>query len=469
MNTAGMGESQAKYTLFKYLMEIAWKVDNSFPSFAKTMGGRAKIRFAKLRDIEPKLVLVETHKLTNFPGDYGAGTTIKTFSLLPKEETEISIKTWKKSVTTMKEASSILDSYTEEKADEFEKGIQSEVARTSKEENSDSFNVSAGGGVSMGCVNASASVGYETGTSACREDSVKNVMNATSKHAQQASAKREVNIETSFESTEETGEEITIMRKIENLNASRTLNFTFRQMNQQFHSILHLIDLRVGFYNGYPGSFRVYTLPELSRYVFKYMNTVNTDKSHAQVFEDIKQKILNEYTAVMDYQGNSKNFIEEVSNGNGGSYLRVIPPRDVNGKRTGKQDYIMRDERKDSTGAITQPKDIRYLDGIVLANKVITMRTDGVIVEALMGQANALDSYALNARKEKIREESLENELIDANVAKINTGIKLINALIASNQFDKAITAYKEIFGVQEGLKYIGEVFDHPSLEIKKK
>jgi hypothetical protein len=467
MNTAGMVESQAKYTLFKYLMEIAWKVDNSFPSFTKTMGGKVKVQFAKLRDLEPKLVLVETHKLTNFPGDYGAGTTIKTFSLLPKEETEISIKTWKKSVTTMKEASSILDSYTEEKADEFEKGIQSEVARTSKEENSSSFNVSASGGVSMGCVNASASVGYESGTSSCREDSVKNVMNATSKHAQQASAKREVNVETSFESTEETGEEVTIMRKIENLNASRTLNFTFRQMNQQFHSILHLIDVRIGFYNGYPGSFRVYTLPELSRYVFKYMNI--TEKTHQEIFNDVKAKILKEYTTVQDYQGNLATLIEEVSNGNGGSYLRVIPPRDVNGKRTGKESYVMRDEMKDSTGAIVQPKDVRYLDGIILANRVITMRTDGVIVEALLGQANALDNFALEARKEKIREDMFLNDLSKANVKKVLAGIKIIESLIANNQYDKAINAYKEIFNIEEGIKNFAEMFNHSGLLIQNK
>ena len=97
------------------------------------------------------------------------------------------------------------------------------------------------------------------------------------------------------------------------------------------------------------------------------------------------------------------------------------------------------------------------------------MRTDGVIVEALLGQANALDSYALNARKEKIRQESLENELIDANVAKVKTGVKLINVLIANNQFDRAVVAYKEIFGVQEGLKYFGEIFNQPNLELEKK
>ena len=69
------------------------------PVFYRSMGGSLRLRFVKMpEDPEPRLILVETYKLTSFPGDYGAGTTIKTFSLLPKEETEISIRTWKKMI-----------------------------------------------------------------------------------------------------------------------------------------------------------------------------------------------------------------------------------------------------------------------------------------------------------------------------------------------------------------------------------
>jgi len=51
----------------------------------------------------PRIILVETYALTSFLGDYGAGKTLKTFSLLPNEKTKISIKTWKTTETTTKD------------------------------------------------------------------------------------------------------------------------------------------------------------------------------------------------------------------------------------------------------------------------------------------------------------------------------------------------------------------------------
>ena len=42
----------------------------------------------------------------------------------------------------------------------------------------------------------------------------------------------------------ETGEETVIERELANINVGRTLNFAFRQMNQEFYSFLHLVDVR---------------------------------------------------------------------------------------------------------------------------------------------------------------------------------------------------------------------------------
>ncbi|MFX1297977.1 MAG: LamG-like jellyroll fold domain-containing protein [Promethearchaeota archaeon] len=497
----GVDETQLreKYQLFKYFIQIAMEMYNRMPIFYKTMGGQLKLKWVHYPQIRPRLMFVETYKLTSFPGDYGAGTTIKTFSLLPKEETEISIKTWKKSIKTSKEASSILDSYTEEKADEFENNVQNENSNTSRVEESNSYHAEVGGGVSWGAVSVSASAGTEGGSSSAREEFAKNVMNATTKHSQTASAKRDVNVETSFERTEETGEEVTIMRRIENLNASRTLNFTFRQMNQQFHSLLHVVDVRIAFYNGCPGSMKEFALYELGDLIEEYLTpgivyteeegendeliTIDLETTLAPEFveENLRQYIMKEYSQVFDFQGTPHTFLGEITlNTAGGAttkYLRVIPPSETeevrDGKnvivRIGQQEYKMRGKKEDEQGNIIQQEDVRYLEGIITGRKVLTMKTDGIIIEALLGQANALDNFSLNARKEKIREESLKNELIEADVAKNKTGIKLINALIANNQFDKAITAYKEIFGMQEGLKYFGEIFNHPNVELTKK
>ena len=500
----------AKYRIFKYFIQSAMTAGDNrrMPIFYRTMGGHLRLKFVRVpEDPNPRLMLIETYKLTTFPGDYGAGTTIKTFSLLPKEETEISIKTWKKSIATTKEASSILDSYTEDKADEFENSVQNENSNTSRVEESTSYHAEVSASAGWGVASVKASAGIQGSSSSAREEFAKNVMNSTSKHSQTASAKREVNIDTSYESTEETGEEVIIMRRIENLNASRTLNFTFRQMNQQYHSLLHLIDVRIAFYNGFPGSMKEYSLFELGDLVEEYLipetiilgepdlpdigdeqegQAITVASSNPTIpYDEIEDKlrgyILAEYKTVFDFQGTRQELVEEVtlngSNGDDLKYIRIVPPTEriveQDGEevklKVGQQKYIIREEVKDENGNIIQPEDYRYVDGIIVGSKVLTMRTDGIIVESLLGQANALDSFAIDARREKIKEESYENKLKLANVAKIRAGVRLINELIDKNQHDKAITAYKKIFGVQEGLRYFGEIFNQPNLEIRKK
>ena len=52
------------------------------------------------------IILVETYALTSFLGNYGAGRVVSTFNLLPNEKTKISLKTWKTTETTAKQASS---------------------------------------------------------------------------------------------------------------------------------------------------------------------------------------------------------------------------------------------------------------------------------------------------------------------------------------------------------------------------
>ncbi|MFX1575041.1 MAG: discoidin domain-containing protein [Promethearchaeota archaeon] len=493
------GEMELKLMLFKYYIQLSLELERRIPFFYKTMGGNYKLRSIKCPDFKPRLIFIETYRLTSFPGDYGAGTAIKTLSLLPKEETEISIKTWKKTIASIKEASSILDSYTEDKADEFEDNVQKESSKTNKIDESVAYHLEASAKTTFGCspppglggpkikTDSTIESGVKGSTNSSRESMSRNVMNATEKHAQKSSAKREVNIDTSYERTEDMGEEVVITRRIENLNASRTLNFTFRQMNQQYHSLLHLIDLKLAFYNGKPGSMEEFELSELAELAKKYF------KDPIAGFKELKQYIIDEYTNVFDYKGEPQALIEEIFpdiiinsiasiNSNTEvqetineadindwgdlltSYLRIIPPKEINGKLIGKQEYIMQ-EADEENG---QQKDVRYLDGIIISNKVLTMKTDGVIVEALLGQVDALDQFAVEARKEKIREEKYENNLKKAHYKKIMAGVNIINELITDKEYDKAITAYREIFGVQEGIKYLGETFNQ-RLEIEKK
>ncbi len=453
---------EAKNKLFTFYVQAALHIEHKILTFYRTMGGNLKIKFVDVPPKpEPRLFFVETYKLTNLPGDYGAGTILKTFSLLPREMTEISIKTWKKTSLEMKKASSILDSYTTEKADEFESSIQAESASSSRAETSLSYNIEASASANWGFGRASVTGKLGGSVKSVREESTKNVMNATAKHAQNASAKREVNIDTSFEKSVETGIETAIMRKIRNLNVTRTLNFTFRQMNQQFHSILHLTDLRIAFYNGYPGSYREYALNDLGHLVNKYFKKYKIHynllrniilKEYGRIYDD-QGKPIDMQGHVFDYQGNPRALVEEINLPDENiSYLRVIPPLNGKGEPLGQQNYVMRQKTED------QPEDIRYLNGVILVREVITMKTDGIIVEALMGRANALDDYSYDYRVEKILKKRYEND-------RIKLGLKLVKQLIKEGQYDQAIKSYRETFGVEPGLEVIKELFKTPKSE----
>jgi hypothetical protein len=75
------------------------------------------IRFSGIRDIryvpkpvtpKPQLTMVLHYKVCSYLGDYGAGQTIKTFSLLPGEKMEISIRHFMRNESTKKKTEHIL-------------------------------------------------------------------------------------------------------------------------------------------------------------------------------------------------------------------------------------------------------------------------------------------------------------------------------------------------------------------------
>ena len=430
-----------RYAIFKTLLTLAYGL-GQYPTFYRTMGGRLKLRFVELPDeAEPTLIFIETYRLTTFPGDYGAGTAVKTFSLLPSEETEISVKTWKKSTQSTEQASSILDSYTQNKADEFEKGVQKEHSDQRKVVKSFSYHAEAEAKASWGWGSAKVSGGVAGSSNSAREQAAKNIMNATESHSQTSSAKRDVNIETSYERTADQGEEQTITRRIKNLNASRTLNFVFRQMNQEFHSLLHLTDIRVAFDNGFPGSMREYSLYELGDMVEAFMNP--STPTGDNTLQDLEGIVMSEYgpDKVFDYQGDPRQLVERITipatqPGQADyEYLRVIPARKdpSSGIHVGRGKYVMREETE------AQQEDVRHLDGVIISARRLTMRTDGVIVESLLGKAPALDLYALDTQQEVVRSRRLENDQHHA-------GLEIIDKLLGKGEFEEAADAYRNMF-----------------------
>jgi hypothetical protein len=349
----------------------------------------------------PRILLIEVYRLSSYLGAYGAGRVLKTFTLLPGEKTKVSVKTYTKRTEDRKEASSILDSFTKESADDFEKSMASEQSDKQNSTENFEYHAEAEASASWGWGSAKVSGGVKGGTTSAREEFAKNTSNATQKHSAKASAKREVSVNTSYEVKEESGEETSIERTIENVNLSRTLNYIFRQMNQQFVTILHLVDARLAFYNGSGGVRLEVALPEMQKLLDRFVDPAH----HAE----LEAAVRNQLSTVRDHAGDERPFVEDVVLGPNDGYLRV--------KKEMKYSY---------TEPVTQQR-VEFT-GIPMAVDKYTMRTEGVIVEALLGQADALDQYARDLQELEVRRRTAEVEKMEADAAKA----KLVNTLAES-------------------------------------
>ncbi|WP_341999100.1 hypothetical protein [Chlorogloeopsis sp. ULAP02] len=359
----------------------------------------------------PRLYLVEIYRLSSFLGDYGAGRTLKTFSLLPGEKTKISIKTYTKTTTDFKNASSILDSFTEESAQSFEEDIRNEESDKRNEAESDEYYVDAeaSGGFNVLLAKGDFKVrgGYKGSSNSAREQLTKKVTNATQKNSSRASAKRDVQVNTSYEVQSVSGEELSTERQIENINVSRTLNFVFRQMNQEFISLFHLVDVRIGFSNGFGESKREVPLYELD----SLLNEVMVDDNEKR--QNIRQLIIGELQNVFDYEDKPQNLVEEQQ--------LIAPPGQppLSYLRLKKIVSTYRGDTDDEGIEIKVP-------GIILAANKYTMRTDGVIVEALLGQAEALDNYSKGLQEEAVEAKQIANRLAVAQLEREKLAQKIV-------------------------------------------
>ena len=359
------------------------------PYVIKTATGGTTLTFADVGTIpSPAIYLVETYRMSNFLGDYGAGRTVGTFSLLPGEKTKISITTYKSSTTTEATTSSIFDSYTTTAEDTLESTIQSESSDAESKDKTTEWNVEAEASGNWGVASASVSGGASGSTNTAREEFSKNVSTATEKHAQTASAQRDVTVNSTSTSTVETGEETAIEREITNINVSRALNFVTRQLNQQHISLLHLVDVRVAFWNGYVDMKLEVPIHDLDK-LLDYCVRNAADRT------TIKADVLFALKNIYDYENKVQNLLQ-------------APPRKFT-ERDGTTRTIETIDRTKQSVYEPEGRNIT-VDGVIMSARTVVLRTDAVIVEALLGQANALDDYSIGLQVERVREKQLAND-----------------------------------------------------------
>lgn len=184
------------------------------------------------------------------------------------------------------------------------------------------------------------------------------------------------------------------MREIENVNVSRTLNLVFRQMNQEFITLFHLVDFRLAYTNGYPQSYREVPLSKMEDLLDEVL--VGT-ASGTDVREKVEGNIVDSLKKIHDYRDSVQSDFVVQETRDGYTYRRVDTDKTM----------TYTDEATDTE--ITVP-------GIITAATKNTLRTDGVIVEALLGKGEGLDAYSQGLQTESVRQRRLENDLREAEV-----------------------------------------------------
>jgi hypothetical protein len=403
--------------------------------------------------VTPRLMLVEEYRVSTFLGDYGAGRTLKTFSLLPGEKTTISIKTFKHRKQVRKEAQSILESKTSSAAQSFEQEISRQQWNKQAYQQSKAYTKkrratsSSGGGTgfNLGIVKGSGGqsdsveeTSVVSGASKrARASFAKSTMNAVRESSSRASSKREVDVNTSREATQETRYEKSVEREIENVNLSRTLNFVFRQLNQEFITVFHLENVRVAYADGTVST--DISGQEIDGLSYREVPLWKLDELLSEVIveerrDDVRTLIRRELENIVGYDGKSYSIVseEEIETADGetvDTYLRV--------DKGDPHEY--RDPRVDPE-AEPDRQPLR-VPGVILDVDRNRLRTDGVIVEALLGKGEALGAYSQGLQAANVKARQLENEERQALIDRRT----LANSLVADGS-EREVERYQRLF-----------------------
>jgi hypothetical protein len=261
---------------------------------------------------------------------------------------------------------------------------------------------------------------------------------AVSSHVNESNKHREVNVNTStYESTTEI-EESTVTRELENINVSRTLNYVFRQLLQEMHSVLWLKNIKFCFTNGLPGSYEETYSVGLDDFLVKHI--VLADR------QSVLESLLKVAGFIFNYQQNPIQFFD---------CKNFVTPKIVCGAPcVGRPDipgteaclYVKKANLTDTyidPNAAIDPFTIT-VPGVVLSGTKHIMRTNSLIVDSLLGQGEALDCYNMNLQEQGIKREILNNDRLQQQLD-INTQAMDIIANLAT--FEDKAANYKKVFG----------------------
>ncbi|QEE16965.1 hypothetical protein DSAG12_02796 [Promethearchaeum syntrophicum] len=431
------------------------------PRLLKNFAGEYEIRFIKSQEeLDPRIFIVEEYTVSVFPGDFGTGKTIDTFSLLPLEKTQFRMKKWSTSKKTKNTSTSVLENLNTESSDSFQKELEGELNASSESQRTTEVYASASASASGGWGPVSASVGVEAGASAGfsenRKNSVKSISKSMGNHTSQKNQSRENSITQDVSEEREEGEEELSIREIQNPNENRVVNYVFREMYQQYISIIHLTDVKIAYGTGFSQDYKEVPIHEIDSLINSIFRDGYDLKLCSEIRKIIKDRIFENFSYVLDYRNRPFNVIEPI----------MMPGTDdvPTGKyRFNSQpfykyvlDRIKENEKeKGNYDDILKARIDHGVNGIILDTFSTSMKTDQILVDSVLGKGNVLDEYSLAQRIETIRRLQVENALLESTVEiKKHLSESLSNVASPEKVFD----LYYKGFGLENYEKIANKI-----------
>jgi hypothetical protein len=387
----------------------------------------------------PQIAIVETWQVSAFLGDYGLGRTLQTFTLLPGERTTIAVETWRTDSATREDASSIFDSSDLAAQDRFSSALT--VQSGSAFQDQGGWSASVGTKVSasadfFGLVSGSASVeaGFAANHQEARQTFDQSVSSTNREHTAQVNSSRRQAVSQSQSATTETGSSTSTVREIANTNLRRVLNFVFRELNQEYQTVTALRGVSVAFYNGHPGSAEIVPLSGMRGLLAKYVIEAERDRVARGILAAVCECIDADDTPQTMLQVGTRKAgmfdFQDVHLADDGTLDFQDPPLDP--------EYSWRIK----PGPIGQAGKDHPVPGVVTGRDSLVLRTDNVVSEALLGQADALDTYASALQAVDLESRSADVDWRKAQVQRTTEALDIIDGIPNA---DKKVDAYKEI------------------------
>lgn len=176
---------------------------------------------------QPTLFIIEEYKTSSFLGDYGAGQTVNTFSLLPGEKHTITIKTFKSLTETATRSDNVMDSFSQNSAAEFEDLLQTEKQSSNTKTDASGKQKGSSLGLSIKGFSIGSNKSKSSSSTATRTSNQNSISKALQKHTDSTNSNRSITVNSSTtETSTETNEE-SIVREITNPQFKQGIKFCF--------------------------------------------------------------------------------------------------------------------------------------------------------------------------------------------------------------------------------------------------